>query len=92
MIQVSNLYVKELAATIFYRYTTGMSEPRKKGGRPPTGNLYPHRITAYFDDVGLARLKRLAEKRNGRGPRGVAATIRDAVETLDRTETEAPAG
>jgi len=61
-------------------------EEKNRGGRPATGKQFPHRVTAYFDGPLLKLLKTLAEKMNGRGRRGEAATIREALVILDRYE------
>jgi hypothetical protein len=66
--------------------------PRKgKGGRPPTGRLFPHKVFGYVNDEDWELLHRLAAKMNGSGkPRGMAGVVRAAIKALAREEARLP--
>jgi hypothetical protein len=60
---------------------------RGKGGRPPTGRLFPYKVFGYLGAEELRLLNRLAERRNGSGkPLGVAGAIRKAIRLLAERE------
>ena len=64
-------------------------EPTEKsrGGRPPTGRTFPHKVFGYVTDEELRLLERLEQKTNGSGrPRGRAGTIREAIRALAEKE------
>jgi hypothetical protein len=62
-------------------------KPKGKGGRPPTGRLFPHKVFGYVSDEDWALLHRLAARMNGTGkPRGMAGVIRQGLRALAEKE------
>lgn len=60
---------------------------KRKGGRPATGRLFPHKVFGYISDDELRLLEILAQKINGSGrPRGVAGVLRAAIRALAEKE------